>query len=419
MPERDRPHLAAPLAGAHASSKARTPAKGAVNPLLQRFLIAWAAGVATTGVIAGTAKRPHRLKRRRRKKKKGQAAEPVQIGAVALSDARAPADPGMSVEEWAAGVKALPSRVAGIFARVPKQADGAREPDEIRTADGATVKGAAGRKTRRRGRRKQATLWDSAKESMRQTVRDVVKDEVKDTPVGNAVEAAKKAGDRVKEGAGAVKEGAAVVAEGAVKVGAQVGVKAKSLLNRILEAVEANPAPNADPEAEALAEEEERQAPSARADMAPDRSPEIGGAPHEPRGAGLGGGASAPSLDTAEGASADGAAPAAAAHVAVSPEGAPTTPPIDVAEVGKKLKGGLNAVADWLQGPGAPGYASKRARPANGGGDVVEARDAAAPDAVGAAPSVPVAERVDEHGGDDQQAHEHDAGEQRRDKAGE
>lgn len=373
-----------------------------MNPLLQRFLISWAAGIATTGVIAGTAKRPHRLKRRRRKKRKGQPAEPVQIGAQALADARAADDPGMTVAEWAAGVKALPSRVAGIFTRVPKQGDGAREPDEIRTADGQKVAGAGKKKRRRRGRRKQATLWDSAKQSMRETVRDVVKEEVKDTPVGNAVDAAKKAGDKLKDGATVVKEGAAVVAEGAVKVGAQVGGRAKSLLNRILAAVEANPAPNADPEAEALAEQEERAAfegevaapatTDAVAVASPTEAAPVDAAPLE-----------APLV-----------APMAAAAAA------PAAPPVDVAEVGKKLKTGINAVADWLQGPGAPGYASQRTRSAQGGGDVVEAKDAAAPqDATGAPPSVPVREGGDDQHSDDHGAGEREAGEGRRDEAGE
>ena len=291
-------------------------------------------------------------------------------------DARAPDDPGLSVEQWAAGVKALPGRFASIFQRVPKQdGDGAREPDEIRTADGQKVATGARKKKRRRGKRRQATLWQSAKESMRQTVHEVVKEEVKDTPVGSAVDAAKKAGDKVKEGAAVVKEGAGVVAERAVKAGAQVGGKAKSLLNRILEAVEANPAPNADPEAEALAEREHElardfetsapsapSAPSAGETADPVRSPEIGGAPeeHQPASPGFGGGASIAPAPAREGAS------------------APTAEGVDVAEVGRKLKSGLSAVGDWLQGPGAPGYTSKRARPVPGGGDVVEARDAGA-----------------------------------------
>lgn len=380
-----------------------------MNPLLQRFLISWAAGAAATGVVVGTAKKPHKLKRRRRKKKKGKEPEPVQIGAQALLDARAPDEPGMTVEQWAAGVKALPSRFASIFQRVPKQADdGAREPDEIRTADGEKVSTGARKKKRRRGRRKQATLWDSAKESMRQTVHEVVKEEVKDTPVGNAVDAAKRAGDKVKEGASAVKEGAGVVAEKAVKVGAQVGGKAKSLLNRILEAVEADPAPNADPEAEALAAAEEQHA---HGDVTP----------VAPRPAGDGPLAEAPSAD-----SPTSETPLEATSVESAPVEA--APPVDVAEVGRKLKSGLNAVGDWLQGPGAPGYTSKRARPAQGGGDVVEARDAGA-ETVAPAPPAPVevpapAAASPQQAGDDQardqeRAADDDGAERRRDEAGE
>ncbi|MBI1946938.1 MAG: hypothetical protein HYS27_14675 [Deltaproteobacteria bacterium] len=383
-----------------------------MNPLLQRFLISWAAGAAATGVVVGTAKKPHKLKRRRRKKKKGKEPEPVQIGAQALLDARAPDEPGMTVEQWAAGVKALPSRFASIFQRVPKQADdGAREPDEIRTADGEKVSTGARKKKRRRGRRKQATLWDSAKESMRQTVHEVVKEEVKDTPVGNAVDAAKRAGDKVKEGASAVKEGAGVVAEKAVKVGAQVGGKAKSLLNRILEAVEANPAPNADPEAEALAAAEEQHA---HGDVTP----------VAPRPAGDGPLAEAPSAG-----SPTGEAPPEPTVESAPVESAPveSAPPVDVAEVGRKLKSGLNAVGDWLQGPGAPGYTSRRARPAQGGGDVVEARDAGAQTvapaaAAAAAPevgSVAVQQAGDDQPGDQERAADDQGPEHRRDEAGE
>lgn len=375
-----------------------TPSKGAVNPLLQRFLISWAAGAAATGVVVGTAKRPHRLKRRK-KKKKGQAAEPVQIGAVALKDARAPEDPGMSVEEWAAGIKALPSRVAGVFTRVPKAGDGAREPDEVRTADGQKVAAGSGRKKRRRrGKRAKATLWDSAKESMRQTVRDVVKEEVKDTPVGGAVDAAKKASEKVKEGAAVVKEGAGVVAQNAAKVGAQVGDRAKSLLNRILHAVEADPAPNADPEAEALAAQEEARArtedaaPAAMPSVERDAPPSTAASSTAPSSAPAG---AAPSQGPV-------AEPLSGAPVVLEPAAAPGLEPgLDVAEVGKKLKGGLDAVGSWLQGPGAPGYSSARVRAADGGSDVVEAKDA---------PPAPSAQAVEGHGAQQHQDHQEPAG---------
>lgn len=406
MPACDRTHLAEPPDRAHVPP--RIHPKGAVNPLLQRFLISWAAGAAATGVVVATANKPHKLKRRRRKKKKGQAAAPVQIGAQALLDAKAPDDPGMSVDEWAAGVKALPGRFASIFQRVPKQSgDGAREPDEIRTADGQKV--ATGpRKKRRRGKRRQATLWESAKVSMRQTVHEVVKEEVKDTPVGSAVEAAKKAGDKVKEGASAVKEGAGVVAERAVKVGAQVGGKAKTLLNRILEAVEANPAPNADPEAEAFAEQEEHAAGMVEASAVPQPAGEAQsteGRSTEPQSAETA--SDEPHLE-----------PASVEPAQVEPkpaEGAPA----DIAEVGRKIRSGLNAVGDWLQGPGAPGYTSKRARPAQGGGDVVEARDAGAQTVAPGAASDPAEQPADDQPNDDQRPHDDQGAERGRDEAGE
>lgn len=390
MPAAVRPHLAGGPRGAHVVCC--SPTKGAVNPLLQRLLISWAAGAAATGVVVGTAKRPHRLKRRRRKKKKGQQPEPVQIGAQALLDARAPADPGMSVEDWTAGVKALPGRFASIFSRVPKgPADGAREPDEIRTADGQKVSAGTRKKRRRRGKRQKATLWDSAKESMRQTVHEVVKEEVKDTPVGNAVDAARKAGDKVKEGAAVVKEGAAVVAENAVKVGAQVGDKAKSLLNRILHAVEADPASNADPDAEALAEHEQHAAEQSATAAPSEPDP----APHT-----------------------EGTAP--------TPPTISEPPPaaVDVAEVGRKVKSGLNAVGDWLSGPGAPGYQSKRVKAAQGGGDVVEAKDAGAESVAPTPASVqPVPVHVqqvgEDQGADPDRPEDDDGAERRRDEAGE
>lgn len=359
-----------------------------MNPWLQRFLISWAAGVAASGAIVSTAKRPGKLKRRKKKKADGTE-EPVQLGAVALHDARVADERGITVREWGENVRAtgaaVGQRVKGLFSRAPKEPvvaeDGARVPDEVQTKDGARIKTprakrkgahAKGRRGKRR-RRPQATLWDSAKESLKQTVKETVKEEVKATPVGSALEALKSVGAKVKEGASA--------AAGAVNkaIGGTAGEKASSADDEIPPQLRGEVPPT--PEeiaareearlAEIAAQEAVRAEKMRKVEENIEKGLDAFGKKIE--------GAIAKVAEAASSAAQPREPrepPAPAEHVDGE---APPAPPVDPAEVAKKLKGGLDVVGSWLQGPGAPGYGSRRVRPANAevvdAVDVVEAKD--------------------------------------------
>lgn len=347
-----------------------------MNPWLQRFLVSWAAGVAASGVVITTAKKPGRLKKKKRKKKADGTEEPIQMGAVALRDARAPEERGLTVGEWREHVvtttRGVGTKVAALFRREPPAASAAddgspREPDEVQAADGTRLKtaprgarkhkkkqrkgghakGSAGKRGRR-GRRPQATLWDSAKESLKQTVKETVKEEVKATSVGTAFEALKNVGAKVKEGA-TTAASAAASAVGKVMADHKQG----GASDEIPPQLRGEP-PGAPREAN------EPPPPSVTPQKVEETLEAIGR-----------------SIETAIHKVADGARAAAedvkkASEAGEAPgDGAPS---VDVGEVAKKVRGGVDAVGSWLQGPGAPGY-RRRVRPASGG-DVVEAKDA-------------------------------------------
>lgn len=327
-----------------------------MNPWLERFLIAWAAGIVTTGAVVSTAKKPHKLKKKKKKKKREDGTlEPVQMGATALRDARLPEERGLTMPEWRDKVVAAGARVSSVFKRTPARpaegvdTSGAKAPDEVQRADGTTVaSSSAAKRKRRKGahakgrrgkKRREATLWDSAKESFKQTVKESVREEVNETPVGSALETLKSVGAKVKEGA------------------TKVGAGAAKAVNR---AIEGNPSSDADaPELDAaapkppLTEEERARLDAERAKREADR------------------------VDVEAGAR---AAAQVASEVA--------------ADLGRKMKGGLSAVGSWLQGPGSPDYGKRRR--ANPTGEVVDAKVEAPTDAVAA--EAPAAQT---DGGDD------------------
>lgn len=330
-----------------------------MNPWLQRFLIGWAAGVVTTGALVSTAKRPHRLKRKKRKKQEDGTEEPVQIGAVAMKDARLPDERGLTVGEWRDRVVAsgasLGTRVGAVFKRERRPTTGgaaaggttpsALEPDEVQRTDGTVEKSASTRKKRRgahaKGRRgkkrKEATLWDSAKESFKQTVKETVAEEVNKSPMGSALETLKDVGAKVKSGA----TSAATATASFVKRG-----------------IDGNPEPD-DGSKPTPSLQQRIDAAGAAIEKAVKNATDG----PEPRGS------AEPTVSARAAESADEPRPNknvdAAAEVA--------------AEVAVKVKSGLLAVGSWLQGPGAPGY--KKAPRASDGGEVVEAKDARPSDA--------------------------------------
>jgi hypothetical protein len=379
-----------------------------VNPWFQRILISLAAGSAASGVIVGTAKKPRRLKKR--KKKKGEKAEAVQLGALALADAKLPDNRGITVGEWRDAVVARGASVASVFKRKPKAPvdvdDGARLPDEVQAKDGTTVSKRAKKKKRNRAKdMPPATLWDSAKESFRQTVKETVHEEVKNTPVGGALDALKSVGAKMKEGASVVVENVEKVAQdvsdevakGVDKnkdpkdtVGAKIGSKLSDFrlaIDAAIETVRKTP-----PAANALTEDASTTMPPP-ADGPPSAPDELAvqpGAVEEQRGA--------PILEAELDPSSAGESQGVEKQ------------PIDPEKVKQKLKNGFDAVSNWFQaqaGPSSPPKrdptAPKRVRPAAPGDDVVEAKDTAAneaaPDVVEAKDAAPN-DSTDPPGGD-------------------
>ena len=330
-----------------------------MNPWLQRFLIGWAAGVATTGALVSTAKRPHKLKRKKRKKQEDGTEEPVQIGAVALKDARLPDERGLTMGEWRDRVVATGSsvgaRVGAMLKRDRKQDPvdlhvkeaGARPPDEVQRPDGTvehfaakasprpsprSKRKGAHAKGRRGKKRKDASLWDSAKESFKQTVKETVVEEVNKTPMGSALEALKGVSAKVKSGATTAATATATFVKRGIEGNPepQDGSKPVPSLQQRLDA------------AGAAIEKAVKNATDAPPEGAED--------------------APAPDIEPIS--------PRANKNVEAVAEVA--------AEVAVKVKSGLAAVGSWLQGPGAPGY-KKAPRAADADAEVVDAKDAPTP----------------------------------------
>jgi hypothetical protein len=370
-----------------------------VNPWFQRILISLAAGSAASGVIVGTAKKPRRLKKR--KKKKGEKDRSVELGALALADAKLPDNRGITVGEWKDAVVARGASVASVFKRKPKPVDdGARLPDEVQSKDGKTV---SKREKKKRDRRKDmppATLWESARESFKQTVKETVHDEVKSTPVGGALDPLKSVGAKVKEGASVVVENVEKVAKDVSEevakgdknkdpkdtVGAKIGSKLSDFriaFDAAVETVRKSPQESSTPPS----------APSGGPPSAPDELAVQPGAVEEQRGA-----------------------PIVEAELDPTVAGVEKQP-IDPEKVKQKLKSGFDAVSNWFQAATGPGStkrdptAPRRVRAASpADDDVVEAKDAdaaneTASDVVDAKDATPE-EPQDPAGGDGSKAAE-------------
>jgi hypothetical protein len=313
-----------------------------LNPWLERALVSLAAGAVTTGALVATAEKTGKKKR----KKKGAKGEKDDVkatphvdgpGEAAVREAARLDERSMTLEELGRSLKGVGAKLTSVFAREKPKVDasGARVPDEVMSKDGKRIstkpdaRGPAGKKRngkhargRRRKRRPQASLWDSAKESMRQTVKEVVHEEVKDTPVGSAMDALKKAGASIKTGASAAVESikAAIPEDAGTRVKKTLddaGTKLSELtkdadgVGKKIEQGVAKAAEALDAEAKSLVEN-------------------------------------------------------------------PPEPPASATEVVEKLNKGVDVVGSWLKGPGGgPGSSNggRRVRAA-AGGDVVEAKDA-------------------------------------------
>ena len=301
-----------------------------MNPLVQRLLISLTAGSAAGGAWVATAKNKHKKARKRRRKKKTD----IVIGTQARKDAAEEFTPGMTlaqlgarVRTFGAGVVDSARSLVGLSPRDPAADGSARDADEIHH-DGKRIKNPARKrrnarlakghaKKRKGSRRKQASLFDSAKESLRQVVKDeakrAVQEQVDKTGLGKAAEALKSAGGAVVEKAKAVKdaipedlderlaEAGKNVVEGAKRVGESVGGAIQEGLRKL------------------------------------DGEPGLPGGESQEDGEGL----------SAE-------------------------------ELAQRVGKGVDALGSWLQGPGAPGYKnSGRVRPSSSGSGVVEAKEPA------------------------------------------
>ncbi len=346
-----------------------------MNPWLQRLLISLGAGVATSAAVIGTAKNKHKKSKRRRRKKSDP---PVVIGTVAKRDAATDFEPGITGQQWLQGIKDSGQRFVDFIARRKKPVvdeGGGLEPDEVRAADGTRLKVSSKtpakkkltpsqlRRQRRReaGRRKQATLFESARESFRQVVKEeagkAIDEKVEATGLKKAADALKSAGEKVgvavKDAATKVKDGIPEDAQDQVVVGLQSAGKsflagAKKLGHSVSQAVQQ------------LQQESSSSSPAAEtpppptADEAPDAS-----------------------LSTAQ---ASGSVQVQEPQESSSSSSSllPSAPieGITAEQVGEKVQDGVQKIGAFLSGPGNPGY-KKSARLGNSNGaDVVEAKDA-------------------------------------------
>ncbi len=350
------------------------PVPPALIPWLQRLVVAVAGSVVTGGVVLATADNrfaPKKRKRRRgRRRVTGKTAPPILLGTVAKADAGEAYVPSLTWAQWRDAVAA---RGRGIFRFVtgqPKEGsvdkDGARIPDEIRTKDGARRRSQAGRsssKTRRRRgeRRKEASLFDSAKESLRQVVKDEAKKAV-DEKVEEA--ALKKAADALKGASGKVSETAKDVAS-----------KVKESLPEDL-----------DEKAKLAGRTVLSGAKSAFGKLAASLNELAESSPVEPLSV-----APPPPIEAAP--PAEALSSAAATDLVVSEpitadvEQEGTKDPVDAASDGARVDGapasavatavgdGVQRLGSFLSGPGNPGYQKQSSRRMASGDDIVEAKD--------------------------------------------
>ncbi len=317
-----------------------------MNPLIQRALIALAAGTATSGALVVSAKKQGEGKRAKTRDKDGKVLrQPPEDAADRVArETKLLLDRGITLAEMrdtvAAQLKGLGSSVSAVFARAPAPTRaGAREPDEVDGVQNPSAQ-ARSKKKRRRGRRRpQASLWDSAKESMRQTVKETVRDEVKGTPLGKVGEAAGGAYDVVKKAGASLRDGAQAAFQKAraalpPDAGAQWVASADQLGRSVALQVEAA----AKSASQAMSEAAPHEG------LSPDAAVE----------------AARPSTerDSTERDSTLAASPSASSTLAST------------------VNDGVTTLGNWLKGPGAPGYNRPKRVRANVDGDVVEAKDA-------------------------------------------
>ncbi|MDP2343960.1 MAG: hypothetical protein Q8O67_23585 [Deltaproteobacteria bacterium] len=340
-----------------------------MNPWLQRFLIALGASVATTTLVVGTAKNKHKKAKRRRRKKSDP---PLVLGTVAKRDGADDFVPGLTGKQWLQGIKDGGQAFVDFITRKKKPVidDGGLVPDEVVAKDGTRLKvdktkakrkltPSQLRRQRRReaGKRKQASLFDSAKESFRQVVKEeaskAIDEKVESTGLNKVGDALKTAGEKV---GGAVKDAATKIKEGIpedtqeqVKGGLQSAGKsflagAKKLGQSVSQTLQS-----------LQQEVSSSSSSSSLQDSAQDALP--GDAID-----------SSSALQTIE------------PPPAVTPPPAPSIPSEGFTaeqtgeKVGDKVQDGVQKIGAFLSGPGNPGY-KKGGRIGSGGGDVVEAKD--------------------------------------------
>ncbi len=423
-----------------------------LQPWLTRLLVAWAASVAASGVVLQTADnrykpKPKRKKRRlrarddddgedarEREARRKKAPPAVLLGTVAKKDAAEGYTASLTWGEWREAVKL---RGRGMWRFVTGQGpegaidkDGARIPDEITDKDGkrvagpsrkAKAKGNAKRKAparsasgRRRGKRQQASLFDSAKESLRQVVKEeaskAVDEKVEQAGLKKVADtlkdASEKVGETAKDVAQRVKESG--VDEKLQSAGRSFLKEAKRTMGRIGESIQSATASLEGPGERGvdraldgeiidvgadgrIADVGGSDAAAAAvrdgaADVADDARPDLGAmmsvldgaapphdgaapSPHDssstPEAAAI---STRPAVDVVNGGADDVSAGLSADDVVDKVTGT-------VGEGAKFIGSGVQKLGSFLSGPGNPGYQRTSSRRASSG-DIVEAKDA-------------------------------------------
>lgn len=387
-----------------------------LNPWLQRLIVALLGGTTTSAVVVASAKNRYAPKKRKKRKPRPDEQDedgnvvvrqqrppppPIALGTVAKADAAEPFVASMTWTQWSQAVRERGRRLVDGLLGGRKKAvvddDGARLADEVVTADGQrsspaktarkaakkTVNGKVKKKTAargKRGRRRQATLFESAKESLRQVVKEEVKktvdDTVESTGLKGAVDTIKQASDNVGE---TVKDVGQKIKDALPE---DAGEKIQSGARSLFEGARKQAARLRDSIQLALAEEkaererlalEARQAPPPADDAEADVIDMINGEPATQLPA-------ASTVDDGSETSALAIRPPSDLAVQQVPLDAEEAPKEgmsaeDVATVvADKVSGSVQKLGSFLVGPGHPDYKSSRTR-RQSSGDVVEAKD--------------------------------------------
>ena len=388
-----------------------------MNPLLQRILIALGASVATSTMIVGSAQNKYKKTKKRRRKKNDP---PVVIGTVAKREAAEDFVPGLTGAQMLQNIKDSGKSVVDFFSRKKKPVEGDEGglvPDEVKTADGKTTKPKktkpltpAERRRRRGKRRRQATLFESAKESFRQVVKEetnkVVDEKIEQTGLKKAAEALKQAGETV---GGSVKEAASRVQEsipedanekiqaagksflaGARKLGQSLGKSIQSGVQALQEQSAQLSQDQKIIDVEVTPIESTRDAGQILApppNAIPTPMPTVGDDPSSPPSSPPSSASTSSALTsttstTPTASTTSTSSTASTALTSSSSATPPESPPLPVHEgmtaeqLGEKVSDGVKKIGAFLSGPGNPGYQkSGRIGQGGGGGDVVEAKD--------------------------------------------